>query len=55
MSQKLKNIKIKELEKQNKELLQTQNEEKKSLVLNTNEKINELVQEIDDCIALLNK
>jgi len=48
-------IKIQTLEKENKELLLKKDEEKDNIVTNTKEKINELVQEIDDCIALLNK
>lgn len=48
-------IKIQLLEKENKDLLIKKDEEKDNIVTNTNEKITELVQEIDDCIALLNK
>ena len=48
-------VKIQNLEKENKELLAQKTQEKDKIVTNTNEKINELVQEIDDCITLLNK
>lgn len=48
-------IKIETLEKENKEVALKKDEEKNNIVINTKEKINELVQEIDDCIALLNK
>jgi regulator of replication initiation timing len=48
-------IKIQQLENENKELSIKKDEEKNDIVTNTKEKINELVQEIDDCIALLNK
>ena len=48
-------VKIQTLEKENKDLLLKKDEEKETIVSNTKEKINELVQEIDDCIALLNK
>lgn len=49
------NQRIEQLEKENKTLQNKTNEEKNNIVVKTNEKINELVQEIDDCIALLNK
>ena len=47
-------IKIQGLELENRELLLKKDEETNNIVT-TKEKINELVQEIDDCIALLNK
>ena len=46
---------IASLEKANKEALQNKNDEQKQSVTETKLKINELVQEIDSCIALLNK
>lgn len=44
---------IEALEKKNKELEQSKSEEQTKIVTDTKEKINELVQEIDNCIALL--
>ena len=44
---------IEALEKNNKELEQSKNEEQTKIVTDTKDKINELVQEIDNCIALL--
>ncbi len=44
---------IEALEKNNKELQASKSEEKTKIVTDTKEKINELVQEIDNCIALL--
>ncbi len=41
------------LEKNNQELVQNKNEEQNTIITDTKLKINELVQEIDDCIALL--
>ncbi|MCW3084095.1 MAG: hypothetical protein JWP12_1461 [Bacteroidetes bacterium] len=41
------------LEKNNQELVQNKNEEQNIIITDTKLKINELVQEIDDCIALL--
>jgi predicted nuclease with TOPRIM domain len=41
------------LEISNKEIQDAKNEEQNKIVTDTKEKINELVQEIDDCIALL--
>ena len=41
------------LETSNKEIQNSKNEEQNKIVIDTKEKINELVQEIDDCIALL--
>lgn len=48
-------IKIASLEKANRDALDNKNEEQKQTVTETKLKINELVQEIDSCIALLNK
>lgn len=44
---------IEALEKNNKELHQSKDEEQTKIVSDTKGKINELVQEIDNCIALL--
>lgn len=44
---------IEALEKNNKELEQSKSEEQAKIVTDTKDKINELVQEIDNCIALL--
>jgi hypothetical protein len=41
------------LQKNNQELSQNKNEEQKKVITDTKSKINELVQEIDKCIALL--
>ena len=41
------------LETSNKEIQDSKKEEQNKIVIDTKEKINELVQEIDDCIALL--
>ena len=41
------------LEKNARELVQNKNEEQNTIITDTKLKINELVQEIDDCIALL--
>jgi predicted nuclease with TOPRIM domain len=47
--------KIEGLEKLNQELSENKNAEQANMVSDTKLKINELVQEIDNCIALLNK
>ena len=47
--------KIESLEKNNRELSSNKNTEQNNLITDTKRKINELVQEIDQCIALLNK
>ena len=44
---------IQELEISNRDLIKTKKEEQNRLVSDTKLKINELVQEIDDCITLL--
>lgn len=44
---------IEALEKKNNDLVQNKEEEQSSMVSETKLKINELVQEIDSCIALL--
>ena len=44
---------IETLQKTNKELSQNKNEEQNKVITDTKRKINELVQEIDQCIALL--
>lgn len=44
---------IEALEKNNKEIEASKNEEQSKIVTDTKVKINELVQEIDNCIALL--
>ena len=44
---------IETLENKNKELTENTKEEQQQLITDTKEKINELVQEIDSCIALL--
>ena len=44
---------IETLEKNNLDLLQSKNEEHNNVITDTKVKINELVQEIDNCIALL--
>ena len=44
---------IEALEKNNKELEKSKSEEQTKIVTDTKDKINELVQEIDNCIALL--
>ena len=44
---------IKSLLNRNQELLQNKDEEQNKIVTDTKLKINELVQEIDNCIALL--
>ena len=46
-------VTIETLEKHNKELIQNKNEEQNKIVSDTKLKINELVQEIDNCITLL--
>jgi predicted nuclease with TOPRIM domain len=46
-------ITIESLQKNNQELTQNKNEEQNKIVTDTKVKINELVQEIDNCIALL--
>lgn len=48
-------VKLNILEKENKTLLENKNEEQNKIITETKTKINELVQEIDNCIALLNK
>lgn len=47
-------VTIESLTKSNQELVQNKNEEQHTIT-DTKNKINELVQEIDSCIALLNK
>jgi chromosome segregation ATPase len=44
---------IESLERTNKEIEQKKSEEQNTIITDTKLKINELVQEIDDCIALL--
>jgi len=44
---------IESLQTNNKELIETKNEEQNKIITDTKLKINELVQEIDSCIALL--
>ena len=44
---------IEALERNNKELEKSKSEEQTKIVTDTKDKINELVQEIDNCIALL--
>lgn len=44
---------IEKLENSHKEILKTKNEEENRSALETEQKINELVQEIDLCLALL--
>ncbi len=44
---------IEALEKNNKAIEAAKSEEQSKIVVDTKEKINELVQEIDNCIALL--
>ena len=44
---------IKALENKNQEITDNKNEEQNKIVIDTKLKINELVQEIDSCIALL--
>jgi len=46
-------VTIEALEKNNKEIEASKNEEQSKIVTDTKVKINELVQEIDNCIALL--
>lgn len=46
-------VTIEALEKNNKATEASKNEEQRKIVVDTKEKINELVQEIDNCIALL--
>lgn len=46
-------ITIETLQKTNKELTQNKTEEQNKIITETKHKINELVQEIDQCIALL--
>jgi chromosome segregation ATPase len=41
------------LQKENQEVVQTKNDEQNKTITDTKLKINELVQEIDSCIALL--
>lgn len=47
------NITIEGLQTSNRDLIKSKNEEQNKLVSETKLKINELVQEIDDCITLL--
>lgn len=47
------NVTIENLKKMNLEIEQTKNKEQNSIVTDTKSKINELVLEIDNCIALL--
>jgi len=49
------NTEIESLKKSNESLLQNKEAEQHTLITDTKLKINELVQEIDSCIALLNK
>ncbi|HSH66860.1 MAG TPA: hypothetical protein VLB84_13965 [Bacteroidia bacterium] len=44
---------IEALQTNNKELIENKNEEQNKIITDTKLKINELVQEIDSCIALL--
>jgi hypothetical protein len=44
---------IEALQKENKAIQELKNEEQNKIVTDTKGKINELVQEIDNCIALL--
>jgi predicted nuclease with TOPRIM domain len=44
---------IESLQTNNKELIESKNEEQNKIITDTKSKINELVQEIDSCIALL--
>ena len=46
-------ITIENLQKNNKELTTNKNTEQQTIITDTKVKINELVQEIDECIALL--
>ncbi len=46
-------VTIEALEKNNKAIEASKSEEQSKIVIDTKEKINELVQEIDNCIALL--
>ena len=46
-------ITLESLQKNNQELIQNKDEEQNKLVTDTKLKINELVQEIDNCISLL--
>ena len=46
-------VTITTLETKNKELVNTNNEEQNKIITDTKSKINELVQEIDNCIVLL--
>jgi hypothetical protein len=46
-------VTIESLEKSNKELIKDKSEEQNKIITDTKLKINELVQEIDNCIALL--
>ena len=46
-------VTIETLETKNKELVNTSKEEQNKIITDTKSKINELVQEIDNCIVLL--
>jgi hypothetical protein len=46
-------VTIEDLQKNNLELINSKSEEQNKIVTDTKLKINELVQEIDNCIALL--
>lgn len=46
-------VTIESLQGKNKELVNTNNEEQNKIITDTKLKINELVQEIDNCIVLL--
>jgi predicted nuclease with TOPRIM domain len=46
-------VTIEALQKSNQEIEQSKSEEQNKIVTDTKDKINELVQEIDNCIALL--
>jgi chromosome segregation ATPase len=48
-------VTITNLENEKRELVNSKNEEQNKTITETKDKINELVQEIDSCIALLNK
>ena len=48
-------ITIEGLKKSNQDLVKNTNEQHNTLITDTKLKINELVQEIDNCIALINK
>ena len=47
------NLTIEALKKENQELVSAKNEQQNKTITDTKDQINELVQEIDSCIALL--